>query len=230
MVPRVEFKFDKEKDLWNIWSTANSKRQYGFNSKKDLTSNITKICKNKKYEACKKQLMNTMNPIYKHGLAKQLPKIFSDEWGKIQIEYFKRLEKVTKQKFSFNKINAYLTTSGRCPYNPNSRPPMFYVGFFNGIPFALRGSGHELMHIHLHNIDWWQEVDKELGNKKTHDLKEALTELLNHEFRDLWIVNDNSYPNHVKLREYISKQWKKKKDFDLLTANCIKWIKRNGVK
>ena len=25
-------------------------------------------------------------------------------------------------------------------------------------------------------------------------------------------------------------RWKKEKDFDKLTTNCIKWIKRNGAK
>jgi hypothetical protein len=91
-------------------------------------------------------------------------------------------------------------------------------------------AGHELMHIHLHNTDWWKRVKRKMGQEKTHDLKEALTELLNLEFRNLWIVEDKGYPNHAKLREFISKKWKKDKDFDKLTDNCIKWIKKNGVK
>jgi hypothetical protein len=84
--------------------------------------------------------------------------------------------------------------------------------------------------MHLHNTDWWDKVEKKLGNKKTHDLKEALTELLNLEFKDLWIVDDRSYPNHIQLREFIKKEWMKEKDFDKLTEDCIKWIKKNGVK
>ncbi len=86
------------------------------------------------------------------------------------------------------------------------------------------------MHIHLHNTYWWKKVEDEIGYDKTHDLKEAFTELLNLEFRDLWIVKEKGYPNHEILRKYISKQWKNKKDFDKLTDNCINWIKRDGIR
>ena len=106
----------------------------------------------------------------------------------------------------------------------------FFVNFFSNIPHALDTAGHELMHIHIHNTDYWTKTEKEIGYDKTHDLKEALTELLNLEFKDLWIAEDRGYPNHTKLRKYISSQWKKEKDFDKLMENSIKWIKRNGIK
>ena len=226
----VNFKFDKEKDMHNIWETANSKLSYGYDFKKDLSKITLSICHNKKYEKCKKSLTNSMNHIYKSSWPKLIYNSFNQNWSKIEKEYFRRLEKITKTKFPFKKINAYLTTSSRCPYNPNKKGPYFFVKFFSNIPSALHVAGHELMHIHLHNNGWWEKFEKEIGNDKTHDLKESLTELLNLEFQDLWVVHDPSYPNHENLRKYISQQWKRKKDFDLLTENCIKWIKKNGIK
>lgn len=226
----VKFKFDKEKDLKNIWETANCKRDYGYDFRKNLTKNILEICSNKEYKKCHRKLQKTMHTIHENILMKEIAKSVSSSWNKIEKEYFKRLEKITKNKFHFKKINAYLTSAGRCPYNPSPKNPSFHFSLFSGILFEMNTIGHELMHIHLHNSLWWKKVEKEIGRNKTHDLKEALTELLNLEFQDLWIIKDKGYPNHTQLRKYISQQWKKKKDFKLLTEKCIKWIKKKGVK
>ena len=226
----VEFKFDKEKDLQNIWETANSKITYGKDFKKNLTPNILDICENKKYDLSKKQLNRTMNYLHKNKLISVMIGSFNEAWEKIEKEYFNRLEKITKCKFPFTKVYAYLTSAGRCSYDPRPKHISFYFNFFGSVFSGVETAGHELMHIHLHNIGWWKKVEKEIGDTKTHDLKEALTELLNLEFRDLWVVEDKGYPNHKKLREYISLQWKKKKTFNKLTISCIKWIKKNGIK
>lgn len=231
---KVIFKFNEEKDLWNIWDTCNFKKMYGYDFKKDLNKNlkenIIKICRNKKYKECKNQLRKSMNYIHKNILIKITVRHFNEIWREIEKEYFKRLEKITKRKFQFKKVNAFLTTSPRYPYRPDWRPPAFYIGFFANIPHVLSAAGHEIMHIHLHNTDWWKKVEKEIGYDKTHELKEALTVLLNLEFRDLWFVTDQGYPVHQELRKFIEKQWKKEKDFDELTNKCIKWIKKNGIK
>ncbi len=226
----LNFKFDKEKDLHNIWETANSKSDYGHDFRKNLTKNILDICENKDYKKCKKRLQKTMDYMYKSYLIELTVEFFEKGWKKIEKEYFRRLEKITKKKIGFNQVNVYLTTVGRCPYNPHGKIPHLFVNFFISIPDSLENIGHELMHIHIHNTNYWTKIENEIGYNKTHDLKEALTELLNLEFRDLWRVDDWGYPNHTKLREYISKEWKKHKDFERLISDCIKWIKKNGIK
>lgn len=225
----VKFTFDKEKDLKNIWETANSRETYGYNFKKNLTSNILQICKGKKYNQAKPKLQKTMVYIHNHFLLKEAAESYNRSWNKIEKEYFKRLEKITKQKFPFKKVNAYLTTAGRCPYNPDKNAPSVYINFFSSIPDVMEIAGHEIMHIHLHNMYFWDNTEKQIGNERTHDLKEALTELLNSEFRDLWIVNDRGYPSHIKLRKFIKEQWKKNKDFDILVVKSIEWIKKKGI-
>jgi hypothetical protein len=228
MIPKVVFKFDKEKDLHNIWQTVNAKTSFGYDFKKNIPEQIIKICKNKEFNFCKKELNKKLKKLYQHHSIKIQIETLNKSWKIIEKEYFKRLEKITKYKFKFKNSYGYLTTFARCPYN--YKIPYFYVNFFNSQLGELKTVGHELMHIHLHNSPWWNKVKEELGNQKTHDLKEALTELLNSEFRDLWIVDDLSYPNHIKLREYITKQWKREKNFEELTNKCIKWVKTNGVK
>jgi len=227
----VEFKFDKEKDLFNIWETSNSGKHFGHDFTKNVPKEILKICKGKKFSNCKSKLEKISYNLYsKNDLIKDIEKDMNVAWRKIEKKYFKRLENLTNQKIAFTKSLAYLTSTTRCPYKPHWRPPAFYVKIFSSIQDAMQTTGHELMHIHLHNIDWWKRVEKKIGYNKTDDLKEALTELLNSDFRDLWKIRDKGYPNHVKLRKFIRQEWKKEKNFDKLTDNCIKWIKKNGIK
>ncbi len=230
MIPKVIFKFDKEKDLKTIWETCNKKSSYGYDWKKDVTKNILKICEGKKYEGCKAELKKVMNYIHENQITNVIAKAFNESWETISKKYFDRLKKVLGESFYFKVVNVYLTTSRRCPYDPDSRPPSFYVNFFGGIPNTLVTSGHELMHIQFHNSKYWKICEKQLGKEKTHDLKEALTILLNLEFRDLLINEDKGYPDHVELRKFIREQWKKEKNFDILIDESIKWIKKNGIK
>lgn len=226
----VKFNFDKEKDLKNIWETANSDVTYGYNFKKNLTNNIIQICEGKKYKKIKPKLKRTMKHIHNNILCKEVTESYNKVWKNIEKEYFERLEKITKWRFPFKKLNAYLTTAGRCPYDPDKNHPSFFVNFFSNIPIAMETAGHEIMHIHLHNSPYWNSTKKQIGKEKTHDLKEALTELLNSEFRDLWMIEDKGYPSHIKLRKFIKEQWKKKKNFDVLVDKSIQWIKKNEIK
>lgn len=226
----VKFEFDKEKDLRNIWNTANTTTHYGHDFKSKVSKNLIEICENKKYEECREELLKTMSSLYKNLLLKIAIKTLNKAWDGIEKDYFARLEKITKQKLSIKKVKAYLTTISRCPYNPDSKETFFFCNFFWSLSSQMQTAGHELMHIHLHNSPWWDKVEIEIGKEKTHDLKESMTQLLNLEFRDLWIVEDRGYDAHAELRKYISSEWKRKKNFNLLTENCIKWIKKNGVK
>ena len=56
-------------------------------------------------------------------------------------------------------------------------------------------------------------------------LKEALTVLLNLEFKDLWFIEDEGYKKHKELREFIAQEWKKEKDFEKLLKKCVKYLK-----
>jgi hypothetical protein len=228
----VKFKFDKEKDLYNIWESINNSKWYGedFTKSRDVSIKTINLCKGKKFNDCKKELEKEVKKVYNSGFMKIYANALNLAWKSIEKEYFRRLEKITMRKFKNKLIYAYLTTIPMCWYKPNKNPPYFYVNYFSSINNCLLTAGHELMHIQLHNTDWWERVEKEIGSNKTHDLKEALTILLNLEFSDLWMFREFGYPNHIKLREFISKEWKKEKSFDKLTENCIKWIKKNGIR
>jgi len=227
----VKFKLDKEKDLENIWKACQSnKLSFGHDFKKSISKEIIKKCEGRKFENVENWLKNRRKLIHENPLVKDIERELNLFWSKRESEYIKRLEKITKREFKFKKIYAYFTTISKCPYNPANKIPYFYVNLFTSTPNALHTVGHEVMHLHLHKSDWLDKVKNQIGQQKAYDLIEAFTKLLDLEFRDLWIVEERGYPNHQKLREYIKKHWLKNKNFDKLTNDCIRWIKRNGVK
>ncbi len=218
---KLIFKFDIEKDLYNIWETCNKDSAW-YNHKKNVSSTFLEICKSKKFDECKKELEDYRIRMYNSGLIKVFVDFIQKAWDKINDEFFKRLEKITKRKFKFETVNVYVTTVMRCPYN--YKEPSFMVSFFRDISNALKTCGHELIHIQFHNT-YWDKVEKQIGKEKTSDLKEALTVLLNLEFKDLWFVEDRGYDVHKELRKFITEEWEKEKDFEKLLNKCINYLK-----
>ncbi len=220
-MPQVIFKFDKERDIYNIWETCNKDSSW-YDHKKNVSSTFLEICEGKEFDACKGELEEYRTKMNNSGMIEIFVESIQKAWNKINNEFFERLEKMTKRKFKFEKVNVYITTVMRCPYDYNE--PSFMISFFRDLLSALSVCGHELIHIHFHNT-YWDKVEKEVGKEKTADLKEALTVLLNLEFKDLWFVEDRGYDTHKELRIFITEEWKKEKDFEKLLDNCINYLK-----
>lgn len=217
-MPRVIFKFDKESDLWNNWHKSNLKKLYGAELK--LDDKIIKICKGKKFEDCRDELSEYLHEIHNSPLMRLSLESAEKSWRLIENEFFTRMDRIMKNNFS-KDITAYITTVKICPYNP--KEPSFMFPFFSPLPNILKSCGHEIMHLYFHEF-YWNFVKDKIGEKNTSNLKEALTVLLNIEFKDLWFVEDSGYKDHEKLREFIVKHWKKEKDFKKLLSECIKYL------
>jgi len=220
--PKIIFKFNKEKDLFNIWRACNEDAIFGSDFKKDIDEKTILICKEKKFEECKNELAKKFSKMHSSELVPIFLKSVNESWNKINDEFFKRLEKIMKKPIYRGSFIGYLTFIKKCPYSLKENS--FYFNFFSPIVGTLKTAGHEIMHLHFHNT-YWNQIEKEIGNKKTHDLKEALTVLLNLEFKDLWFVEDSGYDIHKELRQFIAKEWKKEKDFEVLLEKCVDYLK-----
>ena len=220
-MPKVILKFDKEKDLFNLWETCNKNIEL-HDFKKNLTPNIIKLCEDKSFDECKRELEKVMRKVYNSGLIEIFINALQEAWNKINHEFFFRLERVMKKPICASEFTCYITTIKRCPYN--YKDYSFMVSLFFSLPQGLATIGHEIIHIQFHHT-YWEKVEKEVGKKKTADLKEALTVLLNLEFNDLWFSIDCGYPQHEKLRKFIKEEWKVDKDFEILMDKCIKYLK-----
>jgi len=225
-MPQVKFVFSKKEDLFNIWETCRA-NVYGHNFSSFMPKSVLAYCRKKSYNQCKKFISDYYAQIYSSGQIELFVEAANKSWKLIGNEYFRRLNKITGKSLSARTIYAYPTLASRCPYNP--KKPSFMVNFFASMPTVMQISGHEIMHFHFHE-HYFENVRKKVGSEKTRVIKEALTVLLNLEFKDLWFVSDKGYEPHQKLRKVISKQWKKDKNFDKLVEKCIEFVKRGNKK
>ena len=218
-MPKVIFKFDKEKDLWNYWYHSNRESSW---TNFQVNPKIKEICEGITLEECKDVLSTHLSKLHNPKIININLKAVEETWNVIEEEFFRRMNKIMKNEWN-EEIIGYLTTLGICPYDHNE--PSFMFSLFYSLPKILQTCGHEIMHLYFHKF-YWFDVEKQIGKEKTADLKEALTVLLNIEFKDLWFVEDNGYDSHKELRKFISEEWKKEKDFKQLLEKCISYLKQ----
>lgn len=220
-MPKVEFKFDKSKDIWNYWSSVNEKSRF-LDFSKFINPTLLNSIKGKNKKEASGIIEKNLLDIHKSPFIKIYIEAVSKAWKKIEKKYFDTLKKITKKSICSEKFTAYLTTTVRCPYEKKEN--WFMINFFSPIPHTLRTIGHEILHLQFYKY-FFDKIKKEIGKEKTEDLKEALTILLNLEFQSLWFVRDKGYLKHEKLREFIEKEWKKESDFKILLEKCVDYLK-----
>jgi hypothetical protein len=219
----VLFKFDVEVAVEAIINIYNNPIAYGSDALKYFEPEVLKILKENKYP---KPLLKTyMLELYEADIKTPLIIFYSQLWRSVEEEYINRMENITKRGFNRKIITCYLITATRCKYNPNDRS--FTLSLFVNPLAAIRNIGHEVFHLHFHE-HFFDNIVNLIGRENTHMLKEALTVLLNVEFKDLWFIEDKGYDSHKELREFIVKQWNEDKDFEKLLNSCIKFILVKG--
>lgn len=132
-----------------------------------------------------------------------------ERWDPINAEFEKRAEKVFGVSI-IDTISAYLTITGRFPYNIEKK--LFFVSVQRDSVNSI--AMHELWHFYTWHKFGKEQMD-ELGPQKYNDIKEALTVLLNIEFAD--ILNgeiDKGYTQHQELRKLIAEKWSETKDIE----------------
>jgi len=222
----VQFKFDKGKDLQNIWKAANLKSDLADFSK-NMKPELIYTAEGRSFLDSLEDMEKVNRKIYENESAQKFPEILDDAWADIEPHFFKRLERITGKSFKTRKITGYLTSISKCPYNPGES--WFMVSLFNSIPGCMLTTAHELIHIHLHDY-FFDDIKIDVGEEKAHDIKEAVTTvLLNSEFKDLLLVEDKGYEKHDKLRKFIKLEWEDNHDFSLLLDKCVELLRNNDL-
>ena len=218
----LKIKYDLEKDAWNLWSAINDK-SLNMDFSQFINPGIVKALKNKPkkqgIEIAKTKLSIPNQPAIEEHIL-----IVSSAWNRIEEKYFQRLEKITKKPIYTKLFNVNLTTVPRCPYHKQEN--WFMIPFSKSTSHCLKIAGHEIFHLQfLHYYE--KNLRTELNKSEFNDLKESLTVLLNHSFKDLWSVEDKGYPKHQRLRNLISRKWTENNDFNSLLQKSVRYIKRN---
>lgn len=219
---KVIFTFDKEKDLFNLWELCNNKNPWENKDKLLLDFSLEKRWKGKKFETLHEELADYLRSIQNSGYPEIFNECLNKCWEKINDNYFFRLENLTRKSPFCDLIKGYITTVGRSTNHLGDNS--FTVSMHRQMLQALRTCGHELLHLQVENY-FGKDISNILGEEKFEIINESLTVLLNLEFKDLWFMEDQGYDSHKELRNFISYEWKKEKNFNLLIEKCIGKLK-----
>ncbi len=224
-MPKVEYLFDKEKDLKNNHFAINFISTFEDSRSFNMFKILDEKCKNIDYDICKNEIEKFHFKLHNSIMMESIKKSFQLAWNEINDEFFKRLKSITGNEFPFENVKAFITTQGICPYD--FKEGYFFISLWSNIPKSLKTSAHELMHLDFHKNNW-EEIEKKIGKEKTNELKEALTTLLNLEFKDLWFVKDGGKKNEEqqKLRNFIKREWLKEKNYQSLLDKCVMYLKQ----
>ncbi|KKQ55654.1 MAG: hypothetical protein US74_C0025G0001 [Parcubacteria group bacterium GW2011_GWA2_38_13] len=215
---KITVEVNIEQDIWNWWNSGQTK-SYG----EDWGKRIPEACRDKIVKRTQEQAHEFLLPrlegwymsININRKRIEAQSIF-DMYSKV---IFERMEKVTGRKICRKDFICFLTTFCRGPYVERKgyiwlitrRHENDYIASFL----------HELLHFQTHT--YWEKIIKEkLAEEEFNNLKEALTVILDEEFKDIMECEDGGYKDHKALRERILCQWKEDKNFDRLIEFGIK--------
>lgn len=221
---KLEFIHDKEKDIKNIWETANFDHPWEHSLPK---SSALYQWKNRPYFECREEIKKDVKGYHDSPVLSIFLKSIEDSWKPINDIYFERLEKVTGSEIYTGKFKAYLTVAGRCPYSLKDNS--FMISSRRPIFQNLRTCGHELLHLQMEKTHL-PYIRERLNFRESEYINESLTSLLNLEFKDLWLVHDFGYDEHRDLRKIICEKWKKNPKIKPLIDDCIGYVKNNRKK
>ncbi len=210
---KLIYKESISSDVWNWQETLNNTGSYGQDWLKNWPKDLTKKDAHDK----KKMRAYLNNKYYKSGAVKKYI-----EWMQVAINP-KNIEepliKITGKKVPFKEVYVIFTTNMRCPYDSDDGG--FYAHYGASPDWFYKTAMHECMHLIVHKYYWKMMLDAGLSNQQAHDIKEALTVLLNPEF-EKWSIPSKGYPNHQNLRKDIEKIAKSEKDFGKILSKTIK--------
>lgn len=222
----LNFKYNLEKDAWNWVRTAKDKDVFGLDWKKEvvpipphLLEKLVKESQAQGKKLAQDWIQNNKNFSYKKELIEKEIEALSLAWAEKEKIFIERLEKITGKPFKRRRFAGYFTTLFICPYDYEEA--WFMVSMWHSLPRQIGTICHELLHFHF--IDHYRELllRKGLSEKNFEDLKESLTFLLNVEFTDICLVEEEGYPDHQNLRKRLELLWKEKQDFNWLIEKTV---------
>ena len=215
---KLNFKYDKEKDIWCLLNFGKKSGNSGLTTKV-YDRLVSTYGENPTHEEVSEFIDKYIseNNLYIQKFLSE----YENDWNKIAEEYQKRAERIFGVSLPYEEITAYLTINNRCPYDKVNHK-YFFVSMSTLQSIRKTTAMHELWHFYT----WYafgsgsEEEEERFGKQKYNDIKEALTVLLNIECKDLLPlgVEDKGYPQHEEMRQKITEMWSEGKNMKEIVA------------
>jgi hypothetical protein len=215
--PHIKFVIDQKLDIENHLIGVQSYKEKLHSGHKKQSKRYEKLLKLSVRER-RNFIKKEISGFYSSKNKSRLKEIKNDSqkyWDKIEKEFFLRIKNVFGNPFPYNSIKGVFSIAGRFGYSTKNK---WFATNINSNKFVVAEVAmHELFHFVFHFYFW----------KELWDIKEATTVLLNSNFLDLRLKLDNGYPEHKKIRNFISKEWKKNKNFGKVLDKTCKFVAKN---
>ena len=229
---KVIFKLNKRKDMWNWWHAC---KWSGWGI--DWTDYMPKQVVRKIKGRTQKEAYRFLGPYLKRLYKKKRKEIdffkskIKSAWELKGKQIIKKLEEIHNKKTPYKKIICYYTSCLRAPYGFGKDYFWIAVPVYNfDSNIFLTTITHELFHLFFTYYYWIQCRKLGLKDELIGHLKEALTFLINSEFKGILLQKDYGYPIHKNLRKDLGKIWCKNKNFSRFIEKACRLIKEKYEK
>lgn len=219
----IKLQYHKETDADNRWCACN-KNTHSTWRKKAMTNDLyTTILWKEKEDVLDIILKHIDKEFWTLDMNKYEQHL-AEALEKDKEKYLKKMEQLTKHPLPYKQITCYLTTLPRCPYKWETWSIWMYYKAKNPVWVLL----HETLHFQFHRRYRNNPKVKLLSHEQFEDLKESLTFLLNHEFKEFIECLDTGYEMHKELRKKLENyRVHSDKDFEKLIEYWCDILLRN---
>lgn len=218
---KITIKLNIEEDAWNWWDACN-KVSHGV----DWKLKIPKKLRDKIYRKDKDEAFAFLLPYLKSyyenkPIAEYIKKI-QHGFDERQEKIFSTMEIVTNRPIYRENFTCFITSFPRFPYRLEKG--QIWLSSKRDVDYQVLIFIHELLHFQYFKY-FGERVWDELGAEKHARLKEAMTVILNDEFKEVTQEKDEGYEIDFELREVLLSFWRKSSNMDVFISKSIEYLK-----
>ncbi len=207
---KIKIRLNIREDAWNWWDGCNSD-SINFDWKSQIKPALRSKITGKTEKEALKFLLPYLKKLYSDlEIEKHIQKTQSG-FDKKQDQIFERMEKVTNRPIYRKAFTCFITSFPRFPYDYEKG--CIWISHKRDLDFQVAIFIHELLHFQYFEY-FGEKVWDKLGKEKHGRLKEAMTVILNDEFRDITPLSDDGYEIDKELRKKLLPLWRKSENMD----------------
>lgn len=220
-MPKVIIKFDLRKDAWNWWEACN-KISHNVDWKMHVSPELRELVVGKTEEEAYNLILPYLKIVYQKIDIDLFIKNLQEGFDQKSNIIFQRMKELTKHPIYRNDFICFITCFPRFPYDYDKG--YVWLSYKKPLDYQLQIFIHELLHFQYFAY-YGERIWDILGREKHATLKEAMTVILDDEFKDITPTPDEGYNEDEELRKKLLIIWKQVRDMDLFMNRAIEILR-----
>lgn len=214
---KITIKIELKKDAWNWWEACN-KISHNVEWKMYVAPELRELVIGKKEEEAYNLILPHLKKVYQNIDINLYIKNLQEGFDQKSDMMFQRMENLTKHPIYRDDFICFITSFPRFPYIYEKG--YVWLSYKRPVDYQLQIFIHELLHFQYF-VYYGERVWDALGKEKHATLKEAMTVILDDEFKDITPVHDEGYKEDEEIRKKLLEVWKETRDMDLFIDKAI---------